>query len=143
MASFGKLAASGSIKVAGETGFAVGLDIGIQGAIGSSLCNSLGDQNPYIDCMKQCESYDTDYEKKGCIMQMGCLDKDEKGKPLFENKSLKDECLDNVMKNNKAGGQIDYEGLKYSIGKEVAVEIAEEIGMQTLKKKFGNSVAKK
>ena len=129
--------------VVGGTVVGVGADIGMQAAFGNSICKSYGNQNPYKDCMNDCESYDTDREKKGCIMQMGCLDKDSNGNPIYENKSLKDECLANLMKSTNAGGQIDYEGLKYTLGKEVATELAEEIGMNLLKKKYGPQIAKR
>lgn len=119
---------------ASEAAAGAALDITMQAGVGVYICESLGNSNPFKDCIKRCGTKD---RKNSCIIEEGCYEKDEQGKPLFEDKSLKKECYENIATDG-----IDYEALKVNLlYKDVPVGIAEGMARNYLAKQAGKSFA--
>ena len=109
-----------------ETAVGAGIDFTIQSSMASAACKSLGDSNPFKDCIKTCG---TTNRKNSCIITEGCYEKDENGDPIYENKSLKDECYDNLLKT-----RVDWDAMRANLYKDVSVGVAEGVAKAHLKK---------
>ena len=119
-----RVAANSAVE---EAGVGATMDVTMQASMAAAACKSLGNSNPFKDCIKECG---TKNPKNHCIIQEGCYDKDENGKPIYEDKSLKEECYDNIMTSG-----VDYEALKVNLlYKDVPQGVAEAMAKSYLTK---------